>query len=129
LDLDEIRIEQMTEIEQGIRKNIRDLKEKLSFHRKKKETLKRDRDVKLFIQKHVLGRDEETGSLLGRERDDNITNVFAEPNNFDSPMRTKKNTNNRNSDEIQSDLRALRKLLLTLSLSWLWLIVDALCSG
>lgn len=107
LDLDEIRIEQMTEIEQGIRKNIRDLKEKLSFHRKKKETLKRDRDVKLFIQKHVLGRDEETGSLLGRERDDNIANVFAEPNNFDSPMRTKKNTNNRNSDEIQSDLRAL----------------------
>jgi hypothetical protein len=50
LDLDEIRLERLSSIESRIRRNIRDLKSKLSFHKDKRKKVERERNMKIQLQ-------------------------------------------------------------------------------
>ncbi len=96
LDLDEIRLERLQSIEDRIKQNIRDLKAKLNFHKKKRQTVERERDLKLRLQSYVAGEaaddsddDAERGRLLPREekKGPDRTNILEQENLFNSPIR------------------------------------------
>lgn len=86
LDLDEIRLERLQSIEDRIKQNIKDLKAKLNFHKKKRQTVERDRDLKVRLQRYVTGGagendEDEREGLIER-------NILEQENLFASPIRS-----------------------------------------
>jgi hypothetical protein len=53
LELDDIRLERYDDIEQGIEENIKLLKDKLAYHRRKKTGVQTDRDIRMIIGQHT----------------------------------------------------------------------------
>jgi hypothetical protein len=82
LDLDEIRLERLSSIESRIRRNIRDLKSKLSFHKDKRKKVERERNMKIQLQGFLNN----TNNNSHKNNEDRI----YDQENFPSPDKTKR---------------------------------------
>lgn len=53
IELDDIKLERLDDIESGIQNNIKVLKDKLTFHRKKKTAVQTERDIKIKVNERA----------------------------------------------------------------------------